>query len=146
MPTAAKLFAAICLAALGYVVSESIKPLMPEGTGFGIFSLLNAGIGFLCGWLVVGKRAGRGVSAAISNGLTGTFALVCVALFVQACVKMVDMAMHRRFDGPVEAFAAIFEIAIGFGGVMATVPVLLQLLIGALITGIVSEYAARNYR
>ncbi|WP_146587826.1 TrgA family protein [Puniceibacterium confluentis] len=146
MPTAAKLFSAVCLAILGYLVSEAIKPLMPEGTGFGIFSYLNATIGFFCGWVIVGNRAGRGVSAAISNGLTGMFAMVCIGLFVQAVVQMVDMAMRHRFSGPVEAFAAVFEIAIEYGGIMMHSSVLILLLVGALVTGFVSEFAARNYR
>ncbi len=146
MPTAARLFAAICLAALGYLTSEVIKSVMPESTAFGIFSMVNAVIGFACGWVIVGSRAGRGISAAISNGITGTVALVLLGLGVQAINEMVRLAMRRRFDGPMEAFAAIFEISIDFGAILFAPSVLILLVIGAIGTGLVSEFAARNYR
>ncbi|QLQ18429.1 MAG: TrgA family protein [Exiguobacterium profundum] len=32
---------------------------MPEGTQFGWFSEISAGIGFLCGWIVMGGLVGR---------------------------------------------------------------------------------------
>ncbi len=146
MPTAAKLFSALCLAALGFLVSEAIKPLMPAGTGFGYFSYVNAVIGLICGWVVVGGRAGRGISAAISNGLTGVIAMVCVGLAVQAAIQMFDLAMQHRYSGPMEAIVAIFEIAIGYGAIMMKTQVIGLLLAGALITGFISEFAARNYR
>lgn len=146
MPTAARLFSAICLAVLGFLVSELIKGVMPERTAFGIFSLLNAGIGAVVGWVVVGSRAGRGLSAGISNGITGTVALVLVGLGVQAINEMVRLAMRNRFDGPVEAFAAIFEIAIEYAAILVDGGIIGLLIVGALITGVVSEFAAKNFR
>jgi hypothetical protein len=146
MPTAARLFAAICLAILGFIVSEQIKGLMPEATAFGIFSMLNAGIGAICGWVIVGSRGGRGWSAGISNGFTGTVAMVIAGLGVQAINEMVALSMKHRYDGPVEAFVAVFEIGIKYGGIMLDTGVITTLLIGAIATGIITEIGARNYR
>lgn len=146
MPTAAKLVAALCLAALGFGVSELIKTLMPASTAFGIFSIINAGLGLVIGWIVVGNRAGRGQAAAVGNGITGVVALVFWGLFVQAVNEMVEEAMKHQYDGPVEAFAATFEIMVDFGEVLLNPTVLLALICGALVTGFFSEIAAGRWR
>ena len=64
----------------------------------------------------------------------------------QLALALVRLAMRRRFDGPMEAFAAIFEISIDFGAILFAPSVLILLVIGAIGTGLVSEFAARNYR
>ncbi|WGW03172.1 TrgA family protein [Tropicibacter oceani] len=146
MPTAAKLVAALCLAALGYAISELIKTLEPASTDFGIFSIVNALLGLICGWVIIGGRAGRGQAAAVSNGITGTVALVFWGLFIQGGNEMLRLAMRNRFDGPVEALAAIFEIMIDFGQVLLNPMVIGGLICGALVTGYLSEIAAGRWR
>ena len=49
MPTAARLVAAILLAILGWVLSDIVRPLMPEGTSFGWFNYVNSFIGLCVG-------------------------------------------------------------------------------------------------
>ncbi|MFW2541612.1 TrgA family protein [Primorskyibacter sp. 2E107] len=146
MPTAAKLVAALCLAALGFGVSELIKTLMPASTAFGSFSFINAGLGLVVGWIVVGNRAGRGQAAAVGNGITGVVSLVFWGLFIQAVNEMVKKAMQHHYDGPVEAFVAVFQIMVDFGAMLLDPKVLLALLCGALVTGYFSEVAAGRWR
>lgn len=146
MPTAAKIIAALCMAVVGYVVSEVIKTLMPEGTGFGYFSWVNTILGVFVGWIVVGKRAGRGTGDAIGNGITGVVVLVLWGLLIQSSYEMFQLSMKRRFDGPVEAFAAIFELSIEYGTIMVDAGVIGVLVVGALVTGYATEYAARHWR
>ncbi|HBM59885.1 TrgA family protein [Salipiger marinus] len=146
MTTAARLIAALCLAALGYLGSEEVKTLMPEGTGFGYFTWVTMGLGWLCGWLILGPRAGRGVASTQSHALTATAALVLLALLVQATNEMVRLAMRHRYDGPMEAFSAIFEIALEFGGHLLDAEFFLLMLGGAVVTGLLVELAARHWR
>jgi hypothetical protein len=146
MPTAAKLVAAICLAALGWVASEVIRPLFPDTTVFGIFNYVNVVIGALCGWFVVGSRAGRGFSAAIANGLTGGVALVFWGLFVQATNTMVADALRRHFDTPMEAVVGIFENGLEYGQKMLDPTVIVTLLVGSVVVGIIAEVAAGRWR
>lgn len=146
MPTAAKLVAALCLAALGYVVSDLIRPLMPASTDFGMFNFVNALLGLVVGWTVVGNRAGRGMSAAIGNGFTGTAALVFWGLFVQATNEMVRRSFARHFDSMVEAIAAIFEHMVEYGEIMIDAKVIVVLLLGGIAAGIVTEFAASRWR
>lgn len=146
MPTAAKLFSGICLAVLGYIVSEILKTQLPSGTAFGRFSEINSVIGFICGWLVLGSRAGRGFAAGISNGFTGVVALTFWGLFVQSVYKMVQESMKHRYDGVVEAIAAVFEIGVKLGEHLINAPVILTLLVGAIASGMISETVSRHWR
>ncbi|MCL3882486.1 TrgA family protein [Marivita sp. GX14005] len=146
MPTAAKTIAALCMAALAFLASELVKTLLPEIQNFGNFSLFNAAVGAVVGWFVVGHRAGRGTKDAIGNGLTGVAALIFWALFLHAAYEMIQLSLKRRFDGPVEAFAAIFEIGIEYGQILMNPMMIAVLLFGALVTGYLSEYAARHWR
>lgn len=146
MPTAAKVVAGLILAIVGYMASEQIKPLMPEGTDFGVFSPLNAVLGFLVGWRVIGNRVGRGYVNAINVGFTGAAVLVFWGLFIQSCNEMFSLAMKHRYDGPFEALAAIFEIMIEYGAVMLDQKVLTTLIVGGIFAGIVAEFSARRWR
>ena len=145
MPTAARLVAAICLAIVAYIVSGLIMPLMPDSTDFGIFVPLNVFLGVLAGWLVMGRRAGRGTTAAINNGLTGVFVLMLWGIGVQACNEMVRLAMKNRYDGPMEAVVAIFQIGAEFGLMIATAPILAFLVVAAVISGLIVEFAGKRW-
>lgn len=146
MPTAAKLVAALCLAALAFATSEIIKTLLPASIDFGIFSYVNTAIGLVIGWVVVGNRAGRGYSAAISNGFTGMVFLVFWGLFVQGVNEMTRLAMRHHYDGMFEAFVAIFQIMSDYALQMLDIKVILTLLLGCIVTGILAEFAANRWR
>lgn len=146
MPDAARLVAALSLALLAFIVSGQIIPLMPEGMDFGYFTWINMGIGIVCGWVIMGKRAGRGITAAINNGITGMVALVFWGLFVQGTYEMIRLSMRHRYDGPFEAVAAIFEIGIKYGAIIMVPHVILTLLIGGILAGFATEYAWRTWR
>ena len=146
MPTAARLIAAISLAITGFVLSLLVMPLMPESTDFGYFIPVNIGLGLLVGWFVMGRRAGRGVTPAINNGFTGVFVLMFWGVAVQAINEMVRLSMRNRYDGPGEAMVAVFEIGAEYALIIATVQIGLAFVACSLITGLVTEIAARNWR
>ncbi len=146
MPTAARLVAAICLATTAFFVSHLIMPLMPDSTDFGYFVPVNMFLGLLAGWVIMGPRVGRGITAAINNGLSGVFVLVLWGIGLQACNEMVRLAMKNRYDGAMEAVVAIFQISAEFGLMIATVPIGLFLLGSAVISGLVTEAAGKRWR
>jgi len=146
MPSAARLVAALCLGLLAFIVSGQIMPLMPEGTDFGYFTVVNIVIGAVTGWVVMGKRAGRGLTAAINNGLTGMASMVFWGLFVQGCNEMVRLAMRNRYDGPFEAVKAIFEIGFEYALVMIVPNILFTLLFGGILSGLLTDYAWKRWR
>ena len=146
MPDAAKLVAAIGMAILAFVVSGMIMPLFEEDTNFGWFTQVNVLVGIVTGWMVIGRRAGRGIVSAINVGLTGPVVMVFWGLFIQSCNEMVRIAMKNRYDGAFEALVAIFEIGAEWALLMSTIPVWAVLLVGGMITGLLTEYAWRTWR
>ena len=146
MPTAARLMAAVCLAVVGYVISTMVIPLMPESTDFGNFIPINIVLGLLAGWFIMGPRVGRGTTAAINNGLTGVFVLMLWGVALQATYEMVRLAMRNRYDNAFEALTAIFQIGAEYAWIVCTVPIGIALLISALISGLLAEFASNRWR
>ncbi|WIY24188.1 TrgA family protein [Parasedimentitalea psychrophila] len=146
MPTGAKLTAALCLALLAFILSEEIKPLMPEGTSFDNFTYLNMAIGLVVGWVVMGKRAGRGTVPAINNGISGVAVMLFWGLFIYGADEMFRLAMRNRYDGPFEALSQIFVIGLDYATVIFVPQVIATVLIGALVSGLVTESASRRWR
>lgn len=145
MPTAAKITAAIILGAVAWYTSELIRPLLPEGTDFGWFNYVNLALGLLCGWFVVGTRVGRTYIESFSAGLTGVAALVFWGLFLQSFNEMLRLALERRYDGPVEAIVAVFEIGVDFGLTLIDVNVIASLLVGGIVAGVLAEWSSRRW-
>lgn len=146
MPDAAKLIAGISIALLAFIVSYMIMPLMPESTSFGRFAYYNAAIGLVVGWIIMGKRAGRGITAAINNGLGGVFMMVLWCLFLHSCMQMFDRAMDNWYNGAFVALAAIFEFMAEYALIMLNLTVIATLIAGSVIAGLATEYAWRTWR
>lgn len=145
LPTAARLVAAISLGVLGWIGSDLVRPLMPPHTAFGWFNYVNAVLGVLCGWFVIGSRAGRGYAEALANGLTGILALVIWGFFVQSFNLMLKQSLEKKFEGPVEAIVGIFDNALDYGQYLVDPLLIGQLLVGGLICGLLAEMAARRW-
>ncbi|CAD0183201.1 hypothetical protein RUESEDTHA_00065 [Ruegeria sp. THAF57] len=146
MPSASRLIAAICLLVVAFLVSSMIIENGEEGKDYGAFTFVNMVLGVVCGWTVMGKRAGKGWTAAINNGMTGIATLVFWGLFLQGCYEMISLAMRHRYNGPFEALLAIFQIGIEYGQLLLTSEILLTLAIGGLVAGLATEEASRRWR
>ena len=144
MPTAARFVAAICLAALAFVVSEQIKPLFDEDKAFGYFNHINVGFGLVIGWQVIGSRAGRGLMAGINNGLTGGIVLLFWGLFIHSAVRMIELSMRGRYDGALEAIAATFQMMSENALMIASPLIIGTLLLGSIGTGLLAELTSRR--
>ncbi|MEM6657968.1 MAG: TrgA family protein [Pseudomonadota bacterium] len=146
MPSASRLVASVCLVILAFIVSSQIIANGEEGKDYGYFTAVNMLLGWVCGWKIMGKRAGRGWTAGINNGLTGVASLVFWALFAQGCYEMFRLAMRHRYDGPFEAVIAIFKIGIDYGRLLIVPEILITLAVGAVVTGVATEIASRRWR
>ena len=146
MPTGSKLIGAICLAILAALVAEMVKPLFPEGTPFGYFTYVSFGLGLIVGWKSLGTRAGKGTTEAINNGITSVVVLVFFALFVFGSYEMLMQALGRRYTEPMEALRGILEIGMFYGSYLLNVQIIATLVVGAVISGLVTEYAYRHWR
>ncbi|MDP4034582.1 MAG: TrgA family protein [Pseudorhodobacter sp.] len=146
MPTAAKLVAAVFYAAMGYLAAELFKPAMPEGTQFGQFSLICAFLGAACGWLVMGKLAGRGRAAAITSGIQTMITFVFFALLGFSIYLMVLRSLNMRYHDAIEAVLGVFALMLQHGRLLLTVPVLGTLLAGAVLGGLLTEWVSKRWR
>lgn len=145
MPTGPKLFAAILMACLAFVVSQMIKPLFPQGTDLGWFSQVNAGIGLVIGWMFLGVRCGTGYANATAMGLTAVAGLVFWGLLAHSVYVMVVRSMRMMYDGPMEAVLGVFELMLEHAHLMAVPSVIGTLVAGGLILGALVEWSSRRW-
>lgn len=145
MPTTARLVGAITLAALAWYVSTLIVPLLPEGRDIGFFVEINTVIGLMCGWTVMGSRAGEGISNAIGFGLTGAAALMFWGLFLHSSGEMIRKSLRKNYDGPMEAVVSVFEMMVEFGQMIATPQVFITVLVGGVVAGLITEFFGSRY-
>jgi hypothetical protein len=146
MPTAAKLVAALAFALVGYFAANAVKPVMPEGTQFGWFSELTAGIGLLCGWIVMGGLTGRSYGEAAASGVRVSATIVFWALLGFSIYEMVLRSTKLRYDGPMEALLAVFALMLDYGSYLGTAAIIGILAVGGVVAGIAAEWAGRRWQ
>ncbi|MEO0943653.1 MAG: TrgA family protein [Pseudomonadota bacterium] len=147
MPTGGKIIAALTFAALAYFISDLIKPLLvdTEGTRVGLLSPINALVGFVMGWKVMGKGAGHTYRQAFGYGLTTLAATAFWCLMVWAGYKMLIASMALRYDGPIHALQGMADTFLEFGRLVAVNEVMIPAVVGALFMAWVTEYFARRW-
>ena len=145
MPTAAKLIAALAFAALAWVASDMVVPLLDEGTPVGRLHVVNAGIGALMGWRVMGPRVGDGVVRAFGVGVSTVAATLFWCLLAWGGQVMLKNSTRMLYDGPVDALLDMANQMVEYLLLVSTVPIMATLLVGALIGAAVTELAARRW-
>ena len=142
MPTAGRLFAAIAFAVIGAYFAFRIAPLFDEGQEPGFWYPLCVLAGVWSGWVVVGKRAGSGYSAAIGNGLTGIVAQFFWIIFLVSFFDMIQKSMRRSYDGPVEAIVNVFQLGMDYVLEMGSIELGLTALAAGAVGGLFAEFFA----
>ena len=146
MPTAAKLIGAILFAALAWYVSMKVKLVLPgEGAGTDMLAPVNAVIGAIMGWRILGARAGSGFVAGIGYGLTAIFAITFWALLIWSAYEMIERAVAGRYRGPLHALEGMGDLLLGYAALIVTPDVVGTAVIGALICGLVTEYFSHRW-
>lgn len=146
MPTAARLFAALGFAAVAFFASEIYKSYMPDGLNVGMLTLVNSIVGFLSGWLVMGRLAGRGYFWATSNGLRTAFVVVFYVLIIWSLYEMLRRSLRKIYDGPMEALKAMTELMSEYVVLGLTDPqVAITLVVGGALAACFAEWGARRF-
>jgi hypothetical protein len=146
MPTAAKLVAALCFAAVGWLAANAHVPALGENPAVGPFRELTALLGLLIGWRVMGGLVGNGYGEAMGSGLRTSVTLAFFALLLFSTWLMVQDSLKMRYDGPMDAVLGVFELMMDQARKMLTVGVLGVLVLGGLIGGAAAEWARRRWR
>jgi len=145
MPTGGKLIGALVFAALAYFVTDLVKPLLPEGTQVGRFSPINALIGLVMGWNILGRRAGKNYWHSFGYGITTLAATAFWCLLFWAGMEMLDRSMRLFYDGPVQALQEMAALFIEYAKLIAVQSVILPAFIGTLFVSWFTEFFARRW-
>lgn len=145
-PTAPKLIAGLLFAALAWWLSDLMRPYMPMERPLPMLGPLAAGAGFLCGWNVVGRKAGRGYVSAIGLGWTAAAATGFWTITIWAGYEMVQRSISRFYREPMEALLAWVRLSLDFAAYLLHVTPLASAVVGAAFCALVTEYLARRIR
>lgn len=145
MPTASKLVAAIMFALLGFVAAQTFVKYLPEGTPLGSFREITAAIGFIVGWLYMGKLTRRGYREAINSGLVTAILLVFWALLAFSLYFMLKKSMRMMYDNPMEAVLGVFQLMLDYGKMLLVPDMLGVILLGGVIAGLITEWAGKRW-
>ncbi|WP_417270584.1 TrgA family protein [Celeribacter sp.] len=145
MPTAPKLVAALWFALMAWFAAEVSKAHFPDGTQFGWYTYMTGAIGFLVGWIFVGKRAGDTMAAAYAYGFTAIIILVFWALFYFSFEEMIHRSLDTRYRGPMDALVGMVDLFKDYAILVLRFDVVVTLLIGGFFGGWLTEQAARRW-
>lgn len=143
--SAARLSAAILLALTGYVLSEFILADLPEWTSMPQFAQVNAGLGAIIGWRLLGTLAQERHFGTIGTGLTAAIILGLSILFVQAGRDMLERASSGWYNDPMEAILAMVSMALEHSKLMADPFAIASLVIGSVLSAAIAGFLARNW-
>lgn len=146
IPTMAKLFAGLVLAATGVLCARGIVPQLPPGVqAANQLPLIMGSFGLLLGWRVVGLRPGRGWRDAVNDGLRGAVYLLIATFVFLGAFEMLRLALRMRYHDVMEAVTDV----IGQGATLAVASLGLQpvitLGVGAALAGLAAEWAHRRF-
>lgn len=145
MPTAAKLFAALGFAALGWLAAAVLGQSLPEGMVLGLVPEGAMVAGLVCGWRIAGREVGRGYGTAVGTGLrTGAVMAVLVLLGV-AIWAMLEASMRRQYPGPFEALMGMVQLMLKYGRLMGDGPFLVVMAAGSAVLGLLTEAVGRRW-
>jgi len=145
MPTGGKLIGALVFAALAYFITDLVKPLLPEGTQVGKFSPINALIGFVMGWTILGRGAGKSYRQVFGYGFTTLAATAFWCLLFWAGVEMLDRSMRLFYDGPVQALQEMAALFIEYAKLVAVQSVIWPAVVGTVFVSWFTEFFARRW-
>ena len=145
MPTAAKMIAAVAFAIVAGLAALAYIPGLPEGTSTGYFPELMAALGFLIGWMAVGRQVGHGYAEGISLGLRGSILIVAWGLLLFSIYYMILRSTKMIYHNAGEALLDVPMLMLQYGKLLASAKVAGVLVAGGLIGGFVAEFVGRRW-
>lgn len=146
MPTAAKGFAAVAFALLGWAAAAVLVPGLPESTDVGWLREWGFAAGLIIGWHVSGREAGRGFVAGVGTGLRTGVLMVAAVILCAAIWAMLRSAVQRHYPGPFEALGGMVGYILRYGGWLGYPPFLGVMIAGSALLGAMTEVVGRRWR
>lgn len=145
MPTAPKFIGALLFAALSWFVADLYKGTLPEGSQTAWVSEVSAIFGFLFGWRLMGRNAGRGMRTAIGYALTTGVVITVWSLGFWAAYRMIVRSARMFYDNPSDAVADFFSLFARYAEGLAAPEVAGSLIVGAVFCGWLTEEVSRRF-
>lgn len=145
MPTAAKLFAALGFAALGWLAAAVLGQGLPEGMVLGLVPEGAMAAGLICGWHIAGRETGRGYGTAVGTGVRTGAVMVALVLFGVAVWAMLEASMRRQYPGPFEALMGMVQLMLKYGRLLGYVPFIGVMAVGSAVLGLLTETVGRRW-
>ncbi|QFU09170.1 hypothetical protein PARPLA_02359 [Rhodobacteraceae bacterium THAF1] len=142
MPTLSKLVAALVFGAVAFIASGMVAAALPSDVMRvpDYFVPVNVLIGIFIGWTICGAKSGAGYVTAIGVGLTSAISLTVLSLLVWAVAQMMKRTLRLAYDDAIEAILAAISIAIEYGAIVVSQPLVpVVLAVGGVIGGLASE-------
>ncbi len=146
MPTAAKLVASFAFFVIGYLAAQSVAMAQDAGTDTGNFSLIVGGIGFFCGWLVMGNNVDQSYWRSGGAGVRTASTIVVFALVGFAGREMIHRSMQRSYKDVIEAVQGFLVLFGQDFQLVLKIDTLLILVGGGFLAGMLAEWTARRWR
>lgn len=146
MPTASKLVAAVLFAILGAIAAHLYLPTLPEGTPPGYLREVAAGVGLLCGWRVMGRRAGKGMGEAAGSGVVTAVVMLFWVLLLFSTYTMIRRSMRLLYDGPMDALLGVLSLMYDYGLNLLAPATPVALIVGGMICGWLVELTSKRMR
>lgn len=144
MPNAARLVAAVLFAAFSYWVADLLRSTLPASLPGHYLAGVSGLLGLLFGWQMLGARAGSGYVASTGFALTTTGLVVLWALVIFSGAEMVERALRKFYEGPMEGLEAMVALFIEYAKYLVNPAFLWPALIGTLFCGAVVEFVAQR--
>lgn len=147
MYTAARLVAAVLFCILGYFSATLVTDTFADGIQHTWFEPSIAAIGLWQGWMVMGRIAGRGYSAAVGNGLRTSVQIAFFGLVLYALREMFLRSADLRYNdfgrAVMDAMNLFIEYLYDFAAITDAWAILLA---GGAVIGMATEAASRMWR
>lgn len=136
MPTMAKLFSAVLMGVLGYVVADLIGGHLPPEERQNALRPITAIFGVIVGWRFLGKRVRGEWAHAIGLGASAGAAVTICALIWFSGYEMLKRATRLAYGGdPVAALEDMMQIAVDYLQYFIEPDVAIVAVFGSVIVG-----------
>lgn len=145
MPTAAKAVSAILFGGLFYYLTTLSIVTFDDGLLPKWYYEVNVLIAAIGGWRILGERAGRSYSYAISHSVTTLVAIVFWVLLSHGFSEMIKQSLRNQYDTVMDAIPGSFGNSLDLGKQLATSEILVTMVIATLVIAFVVEFTSRRW-
>lgn len=145
MPTAARLLAALGMAAVAFFTAEIYKPGLPPETVWGSFTTYCVVFGVLVGWFDLGRIVGKGYNAAITSGIRSAAVLAFWCLVFFSIYEMIQKSLQKRYRDVSEALEGVFVLIAEFGTALLRPEPMVVLVVGSILVAFMAEWGHKRW-